>query len=147
MLDLLFYWNFGPHVVLHNNVIDVWNMGDVCLIAYCVLSVCFLSPKEAQVLKYWLKISLTILPLPFFQRGFFSPRNVCKAESITNRKDDTRTCCNYVQRYRFSPVFTCKTWAISFGIWKNPLLWLSCAIERVCLALACDHLLKGLGVI
>lgn len=30
---------------------------------------------------------------------------------------------------------------------KNPLLWLSCAIERVCFAVACDHLLKGLGVI
>lgn len=80
--------------------------------ALCALSL-FPLLRKAEVLKYWLKISLdktSHFPSLRFFFFFFIPRNVCRAVSgyFTNRKDDTRTYCNYVQRYRFSPVFTCK---------------------------------------
>lgn len=82
-----------------------------CLCVLSVLSVSFPSTlRETEVLKYQLKTRLSKPPTSPLSDCFFIPRNVCRAVSgyFTNRKDDTRTYCNYVQRYRFSPVFTCK---------------------------------------
>lgn len=109
VLNLLLYWNSLPHMNPHT-VMNIWNMASAWLRALFPLS---------EKLKSWniaLKKSLTKPPFVFL--FLLIHINLQRAASgyFANRKDDTRTFCNYVQRYRFSPVFTCKTWAISFGI-------------------------------
>lgn len=97
-------------------IYEIWRMQDL---AFCVLSLRFVALKcsGSEILNEN-KLDKTS-HFPSLRMFFFLiPRNVCRAVSsyFTNRKDDTRVNCNYVQRYRFSPVFTCKTSAISFGI-------------------------------
>lgn len=129
-------WPFGlvtlpstcepPH-----SIHEIWEMCDLVL---CALLVRFLSQKSwsPEILNENKLDKTSHFPS---LRMFFNSQECiyCRAVSgyFSNRKDDTRTYCNYIQRYRFSPVFTCKTCAISFGILKNPLLWLSYAIESL----------------
>lgn len=92
-LDLLVKWSVPPPQYLDEHVKNGENLECNCV---------RFSPRRAEVLKYWMKIIMTTPPFsPCCECSvFFIPRNVFRAVSgyFTDRKDDTRTYCNYVQR-------------------------------------------------